>query len=87
VNEVVQMMRGGCAVASIVIALFFCRFWRRSGDRLFALFALGFTALAVNWIGLAMVAPLSEARAWFFIARLAAFLLFLTGILEKNLRR
>ncbi|MFO1533688.1 MAG: hypothetical protein ABR562_08375 [Thermoplasmatota archaeon] len=43
---------------------------------------------AVNWIGLALLVSVqSEARTYFFLVRLAAFLLFLGAILHKNLKR
>lgn len=79
---------GATAMACLVVAGFFLRFWLRSRDLLFLLFALGFVMLAVNWFGLGMATVTDEARHWFFlIVRLAAFLLFLGAILQKNLRK
>ena len=87
----VEMLWGATAMGCVVVAGFFLRFWSRSRDVLFLLFALGFFALAVNWVGLAAVGVHSsggvqvEARHWFFVVRLVAFLLFLGAILWKNL--
>jgi hypothetical protein len=83
----ILMLWGATAMACVVIALFFLRFWTRTRELLFMLFALGFAMLAVNWIGLALASVQSEARTYFFIVRLAAFLLILGGILHKNLKR
>ena len=84
----IQMIWGACAMACVVVALFFWRFHRRNRDPLFVMFALGFGLLAVNWIGLALLVSVqSEARTYFFLVRLAAFLLFLGAILHKNLKR
>lgn len=83
-----NLLWGATAMACVVIAGFFMRFWLRSRDLLFLLFALGFFAMAVNWFGLGMASVTTEARHWpFLVVRLAAFLLFLGGILYKNLRR
>ena len=43
-------------------------------------FALAFWMLALNWIGLALVQPPSESRAYFYLLRLAAFTLIVFGI-------
>jgi phosphoglycerol transferase MdoB-like AlkP superfamily enzyme len=75
---------GACAMASTVIALFFWKFYRRTRDRLLVMFALAFVALAVHWVGLAVVQPAEDHRHWFYILRLAAFLLIIAGIVEKN---
>ena len=45
---------GALAMASAVAGLFFLRFWRETRDRLFAMFALAFWVLGVNWLGLAL---------------------------------
>ena len=45
---------GAIAMASAVVALFFVRFWRETGDRLFAIFALAFLLLGITRFGLAM---------------------------------
>jgi ABC-type polysaccharide/polyol phosphate export permease len=83
----IKMLWGGSAMACIVVALFFLRFYKGSRDVLFLLFALGFALLAVNWIGLALSSVQSEARTYFYILRLGAFLLFLGAIAHKNLKR
>jgi Family of unknown function (DUF5985) len=46
-----QFFLGLLTMASAVAALFLARYWKVSGDRLFAFFALAFTAMTANWIG------------------------------------
>jgi hypothetical protein len=75
---------GACATASAVIALFFWKFYRRASDRLLALFALAFATLSAHWIGLAVVQPAEDIRHWFYIVRLAAFLIIIVAIVDKN---
>jgi hypothetical protein len=69
-----------------VAALFFLRSWRVSGDRLFLYFALGFAAMALNWIGLASIEPALESRHLVYLLRLLAFVLIIVGIVDKNRR-
>src|SRR5688572_5807677 len=49
-----QFIMGAIAMASAIVALFFLRFWRETGDRLFAMFALAFLLLGISRFGLAM---------------------------------
>jgi hypothetical protein len=81
-----QFMWGALSMASCIAALFFIRFWRRSQDRLFLIFALAFAALAVNWAGLGLTYPSRESSHYMYIVRLLAFVLFVVGIVDKNRR-
>jgi hypothetical protein len=78
---------GATAMGAAVAGLFFLRFWRRSGDRLFAGFAVAFWLLALNWALLALTDPANESRWLFYLLRLAAFCLILFAIVDKNRRR
>jgi hypothetical protein len=75
---------GASAVAAAAIALFFVRFWRDTGDRFFALFALAFAIFAANRIALNALDDESEARTIVYLARAAAFGLIVLAIVEKN---
>ena len=83
-TQILDFLNGAVVMASFAIGLFFLRFWRASRDRLFAIFALAFWVLTLNWLLLAFVGPEFEARTWLYILRLAAFLLIITGIVDKN---
>ena len=74
------MIAAGYAVAG----LFFLRFWRDSGDRLFALFALAFFILAVNRVGVALLTASWEHGDKLYWVRFAAFALILLAIIDKN---
>jgi hypothetical protein len=84
--EVNLFLWGALAMASCLVALFFRRFWRVTGDRLFLFFALGFLTLALNWTGLALAHPPEESRHYLYILRLLAFVLIIIGIVDKNHR-
>jgi hypothetical protein len=75
---------GACAMASLVIAAFFWKFYRRTSDRLLAMFALAFVTLSVHWIGLGIAQPQEDTRHYFFVLRLLAFLIIAVAIVDKN---
>lgn len=78
----------GVVVAGFLVAgLFFLRFWRRSGDGLFAAFAVSFWLLGLNQALLTFSTASAEERSWLFLLRLLAFGLILVAIGLKNRRR
>jgi len=79
-----QFCWGMLTMASLVASLFFRSYWKTSGDRLFAFFAVAFAGLAVNWLALSIVDPAVEARHLLYLIRLAAFLIIIVGIVDKN---
>ena len=42
--------------------------------------------LALNWTVLALGRPSDESRHWVYVIRLAAYLLLIAGIVDKNRR-
>jgi ABC-type transport system involved in cytochrome c biogenesis permease subunit len=81
-------MWGVLAMCSVTAALFFLRYWRESRERLFGFLALAFAGLAANWTGLAIIdLPTDEAQQKYaYVVRLAAFLILIVGIIDKNRR-
>jgi hypothetical protein len=77
---------GALSMGSAIIALCFLRYWRTSGERLFAWFAVAFAMLGLNWLGLAYIDPSVESRHTLYLLRLAAFVLIIIGVLDKNHR-
>ena len=77
-------LQGVAATAAWASGLFFVRFWRQSHDRLFAFFAAAFWLLALSWTLLAIVDPTEETRPYIYALRLLAFLLIISGIVDKN---
>jgi hypothetical protein len=78
-----QFVLGAVVMACAVAGLFFLRFWRKTRDRLFLIFALAFWLLGINWLLLAFVQE-DETRTWLYVLRLIAFCLILIGIIDKN---
>jgi len=81
------MLLGAIAMASLIAGLFFLRFWRDTGDRLFLFFAISFLVEGVNraWLGLSD--DPNEGRPFFYFVRFLSFLLILIAIVQKNLNK
>ena len=78
-----EFLHGLLVMACAVAGLFFLRFWRKTRDRLFIVFAIAFWLLASNWLCLAW-SRMNEPHTLFYVIRLAAFVLILIGIWDKN---
>ena len=82
----IELISGAIVMGYGLAALFFYRFWRQSRDRLFAIFALAFGVLGIQRI-LLSVTYWSSHPALLYSVRLAAFLLILAAIVDKNRKR
>jgi hypothetical protein len=71
---------GVLTTAYVVVSICFGRFWRQSGDRLFAWFAAAFALLAVQRVVVTFAEPAEAA----YLLRLGAFLLIMIAIADKN---
>lgn len=77
-------LSGATAMGCGISGLFFYHFWTTTNDRLFAFFTASFAILAVE-----RVVPIvleSEYGSLQFLIRLAAFVLILIAIFDKNLK-
>jgi hypothetical protein len=79
-----QFMLGSLAMGSTVVGLFFLRFWRESGDRLFAIFAVSFFLLGLTRVMLAFRGAPSDSDGAAYLIRLFAFVLIIIAIVDKN---
>lgn len=71
----------GCFVAS----LFFCKFWKKTRDRLFLFFGVAFAILSVERLVLVLMSERSgESNAAIYLMRLSAFALIIISIVDKN---
>ena len=75
---------GAICMACFTIMLFFIRFWRRTNDRLFLLFAAAFALLMVERIVLVAIDTSHEFAPYVYVCRLLAFGLIIAGIVDKN---
>lgn len=83
-GDVNQVLWAMTAMACLGVAVFFLRFWRQTSDRLFLLFAVAFGLLGAHWTVLAALNPVRDSRHLAYLIRLAAFLVIIVAILDKN---
>ena len=79
-----SLLTGAIIMACWVAGLFFLRFWKKTRDRLFLMFAASFWIMAVNRMILATLHEESEFRTPVYVVRLLAFVLILVAIIDKN---
>jgi hypothetical protein len=83
----INFLSGMISAGDIIAALFFFRFWKRTGDSLFAVFGVSFILFAVSQTALILADTPREDRSWIYLFRLAGFALLLGSIIWKNIRR
>lgn len=83
--SLLAFLSGAVTMGFAVIALFFVRFWRETRDSLFLSFALAFLLLGLVQGLLSLGNFPLEERSWFFLIRLAAFVVIFVAVARKNL--
>ena len=79
------MLAGGIMAVSWAIFVFFLRFWRKTGDRLFAFFAIAFLLLGIERV---VIVSISAERQFIaYLLRLCAFLLIILAVVQKNKKK
>jgi hypothetical protein len=81
------LLAGAVAMGSALVGLFFFRFWHRTRDRFFLLFAASFWIEAGNRVALVLAPFASEDEPVFYLFRLVAYALILVAIWQKNRAR
>lgn len=79
-----RIMMGAIALGSLLVALFFLRFWQRSRDRFFLYFAASFALEALNRLALAILVRAREDEPAFYLVRVVAYGLILAAVWQKN---
>ena len=79
-----SFLSGAVTLGYLLGALFFVRFWRRSADRLFLMFAIAFSLLALNQFLAFMLDVISEPYSFVYGIRVLAFVLIIIAIVDKN---
>ena len=78
------LLAGANVMGYLVAGLLFFRFWSRTRDRLFFIFAWSFVLLGVHRILLALNAGSDEDQVPFYLLRLLAYALILLALYDKN---
>lgn len=83
----IEYLSGAVTLGFVVAAGFFARFWRRTGDRLFLAFGIGFALLAVNQALALWLGDADERVGYTYLLRILGFVLILAAIIDKNVSR
>lgn len=80
-------LAGAVTMGFAIASLFFLRFWRRTGDRLFMTFALAFFLLGLSQALVVLAQIPVEDRSPLFLLRLAAFAIIILAVVNKSRSR
>ena len=79
-----QFISGAIVMGFATACLLFIKYYRRTRQKLFLIFAASFFLLAVNYAWLAITQIPSEERSLLFLVRLLAFALIPVAIFQSN---
>jgi hypothetical protein len=84
-DPVIDTFLSGMVTAGFLTAgLFFARFWSRSRDLLFLAFFAAFWLLALNQALVTLTPEPDDGSSWYYLLRIAAFVLIGASIVRKN---
>jgi Family of unknown function (DUF5985) len=84
VRPIMPLLHGMVTMGFIVAGFHFLRFWRRTKDQLFVVFAFAFWLLAIHEVLLGFAGGSNPEQSWIFLPSLGAFGLLILAILVKN---
>lgn len=82
-----SILSGAIMMGCLVAGFFFVKFWKRTRERLFFIFALAFWSLAIERLALGYLGANHEQSIKVYLIRLCAFLFILVGIIDKNRKK
>ena len=78
------ILTGAIALATIIVALFFLRFWHSTKDRFFLFFAASFLIEGINRIALGLNPGADEDTTIYYVVRFISYMLIVVAIIDKN---
>lgn len=82
-----EFIAGATTLGNLVVAMIFLRFWRKTADRLFAIFSASFCILALGRLVVAVVQVDDDYMHYLYSIRLIAYVLIIYAIADKNRAR
>jgi hypothetical protein len=79
-----DFIAGAITMGYLTVAVFFLKFWRRTRDSLFLIFAGAFCLLAANQTAVVLVGNQPREAGIIYLMRLAAFILIIVAVTLKN---
>ena len=84
ISHLADALLGAAAMASLAVAVFFLKFWRRTRDTFFLLFAAAFAIDAASRFAFGISQLSDTAEPICFLPRLVMFALIAIAIIGKN---
>ena len=81
----IEMLSGALLFSYFVAGIHFCRFWKRTSDRLFLHFAVAFWLFALNQLATSIPVVVNETAGYEYLLRVLGFVIILAAIVDKNL--
>lgn len=79
-----SVLMGAVGMASLIVSIFFLRFWNQTRDAFFIYFACAFGLDSLSRFTLGLVQPANELEPLFYVLRLITFGLIIIAIALKN---
>lgn len=79
-----EWLLGAITLGTSMAGVFFLRFWKTSGDRLFLFFSLAFFVEVVSRVTMALSVASSEEDPSIYLLRFLSYGFIAWGILDKN---
>jgi len=83
----IEQLSGALTFAYFVAAIHFLRFWRRTADPLFGIFAVAFWLFSLNQLTSSLPLVSNETNGYEYVLRAAGFILILVAIVHRNVRK
>ena len=80
----IEMLAGALLFAYLMAGLYFLRFWKRTGDRLFLHFAVAFLLFVLNQLATSIPSVADETDGYESLLRVLGFIVIIIGIVDKN---
>jgi hypothetical protein len=80
----IELLSGALLSSYAIAGVHFLRFWKRTGDRLFAHFAIAFWLFALNQLASAIPVVVDETSGYEYLLRVLGFIVIIVGIIDKN---
>lgn len=87
ITHLADVLSGAASMASLAVALFFLKFWRRTRDTFFLIFAAAFAIDAISRFALGVSQVSDTTEPMYFLPRLVMFGLIVAAIIGKNAER
>jgi len=81
----IEMFGGALILSYLLAGVYFFKFWKRTGDRLFIHFAVAFWLFVLNQLATSIPNVANATDGYEYLLRVLGFVVIIVGIVDKNL--